>query len=72
MSVFTVTLTPRRYETDFNGHVNALMYFDWADYARGVFLGRAGVSVETMVRHKLGPVLLEAERSLGSVGVATA
>ncbi|MFC9255843.1 acyl-CoA thioesterase family protein [Amycolatopsis thailandensis] len=44
MTAFTVTLTPRRPDTDFNGHVTAIAYHDWADQARVAYLRRAGVT----------------------------
>lgn len=59
MTVFTVTLTPRQYETDFNGHLNALVYLQWIDHARIEYLRRAGISLDDLVRNNLGPVLLE-------------
>ncbi|WP_026467769.1 acyl-CoA thioesterase [Amycolatopsis alba] len=57
MTAFTFALTPRRAETDFNGHVTAIAYHDWADRARVAYLRRAGV---TFVQGDFGPVLLEA------------
>ncbi|GAB3741919.1 hypothetical protein GCM10027598_73180 [Amycolatopsis oliviviridis] len=57
MTAFTFTLTPRRADTDFNGHVTAIAYHDWADQARVAYLRRAGV---TFTQGEFGPVLLEA------------
>jgi acyl-CoA thioester hydrolase len=53
-------VTPRQYETDYNGHVNAVVYHQWADHARVEHLHRAGITVDELVENKLGPVLLEA------------
>ncbi|MFI6305484.1 acyl-CoA thioesterase [Amycolatopsis thailandensis] len=52
MTAFTVTLIPRRADTDFNGHVTAIAYHDWADQARVAYLRRAGV---TFVQGDFGP-----------------
>ncbi|MCI2418714.1 acyl-CoA thioesterase [Saccharopolyspora sp. K220] len=61
MSTFSVQLTVRQYETDFNGHVNHVVYFDWADHARIEYLRRAGLVVETFLANKTAPVILQAE-----------
>jgi acyl-CoA thioesterase FadM len=46
MTVFTVTLAPRQYKTDFNGNLNALVYLQWIDHARIEYLRRAGISLD--------------------------
>jgi acyl-CoA thioester hydrolase len=61
MSVFSVQLTARQYEVDFNGHLNNAAYYNWADHVRMEFLRRAGVVPETFIENKVGPVILEAQ-----------
>jgi acyl-CoA thioester hydrolase len=61
MSAFTVTMTPRQYETDYNGHLNAVVYHQWADHARIEYLRRAGITVNSLVENNVGPVLLQAQ-----------
>lgn len=61
MSVFSVQLTARQYEVDFNGHLNNAAYYDWADHVRLEFMRRAGVVPETFLANKVGPVILEAQ-----------
>jgi acyl-CoA thioester hydrolase len=59
MSVFSVQLTARQYEVDFNGHVSNEVYFDWANHVRLEFLSRAGIALEAFIMNKVGPVILE-------------
>ncbi len=56
---FTARFTVRSYELDQNGHLNGLVYVQWADHARWECSRAAGVDVDDLISSGVGPVNLE-------------
>jgi len=56
---FSVQLTVRNYEIDFNGHVNHTVYHQYAEHARSEHLRAAGFGLAQQRGHRVGLVLLE-------------
>jgi acyl-CoA thioester hydrolase len=56
---FSVQLTVRNYEIDFNGHVNHTVYHQYAEHARSEHLRAAGFGLAQQRGHRVGMVLLE-------------
>jgi acyl-CoA thioester hydrolase len=56
---FRVRITVRGYELDPQGHVNQAVYLQYAEHARWECLRGAGVTVDRLISHGIGPVALE-------------
>ncbi|NBE99365.1 acyl-CoA thioesterase [Nonomuraea sp. KC401] len=56
---FSVRIAVRGYELDGQGHVNNAVYFQYGDHARWECLRAAGISVDDLWDHGIGPVTLE-------------
>jgi acyl-CoA thioester hydrolase len=55
----TVRLAVRADDLDVNGHVRGAAYLAYADHARWVLLGRAGIDLADLTAQGLGPINLE-------------
>lgn len=56
---FSVRVSVRAYELDGNGHVNGVVYLQYAEHARWELLRAAGVDQEKLGTVGVGPVFLE-------------
>jgi len=56
---FSVRVSVRAYELDGNGHVNGVVYLQYAEHARWELLRAAGVDQDKLVASGVGPVFLE-------------
>jgi acyl-CoA thioester hydrolase len=56
---FSVRVSVRAYELDGNGHVNGVVYLQYAEHARWELLRAAGVDQAKLDAHGVGPVFLE-------------
>lgn len=56
---FTVRVSVRAYELDGNGHVNGVVYLQYAEHARWELLRAAGVEERGLSAMGVGPVFLE-------------
>ena len=56
---FSVRVTVRAYELDSNGHVNGVVYLQYAEHARWELLRAAGVDQDRLTAIGVGPVFLE-------------
>jgi len=61
MDTFEQTLSIRWADLDSNGHVRHSVYYDYGAEQRVGYLQRAGVGVDWMTRHGLGPVIFREE-----------
>src|SRR5512139_1272052 len=56
---FSVQVSVRAYETDGNGHVNGVVYLQYAEHSRWELLRAAGVAEDGLRGLGVGPVFLE-------------
>jgi acyl-CoA thioester hydrolase len=56
---FSVRVSVRAYELDSNGHVNGVVYLQYAEHARWELLKAAGVDHDRLGALGVGPVFLE-------------
>lgn len=56
---FSVRVSVRAYEIDANGHVNGVVYLQYAEHARWELLRAAGVDQARLAELGVGPVFLE-------------
>ena len=56
---FRVRYAVRSYELDLRGHLTGSVYVQYADHARWELVQAAGITVESMLKHGVGPVNLE-------------
>jgi acyl-CoA thioester hydrolase len=56
---FSVQVSVRAYEIDGNGHVNGVVYLQYAEHSRWEFLRAAGVEAAALTELGVGPVFLE-------------
>lgn len=56
---FTVRIAVRGYEIDAMGHLNGIIYYQYAEHARWELLRAAGVAHDELLEHGIGPVNLE-------------
>lgn len=56
---FSVRVSVRAYELDSNGHVNGVVYLQYAEHARWELLRAAGVDHDKLTAMGVGPVFLE-------------
>jgi len=56
---FSVRVSVRAYELDGNGHVNNVVYLQYAEHARWEFLRAAGIDEQKFGAEGVGPVFLE-------------
>ncbi len=56
---FSVRVAVRSYEVDVNGHLNHAVYHRYGEHARSEQLAAAGCSMDRMLQHGFGIVLLE-------------
>ncbi|GGK76002.1 acyl-CoA thioesterase [Mangrovihabitans endophyticus] len=56
---FTVDFTVRAYETDRMGHLNTIVYMQYAEHARWELLRAAGLRQSELLAGGVGPVNLE-------------
>jgi acyl-CoA thioester hydrolase len=56
---FTVRIAVRGYEIDAMGHLNGIIYYQYAEHARWELLRAAGVAHGELLEHGIGPVNLE-------------
>lgn len=56
---FSVRVSVRAYELDSNGHVNGVVYLQYAEHARWELLRAAGVDQHGLTAIGVGPVFLE-------------
>jgi acyl-CoA thioester hydrolase len=56
---FSVRVSVRAYEIDGNGHVNGVVYLQYAEHSRWELLRAAGVDQEKFTALGVGPVSLE-------------
>lgn len=56
---FSVRVAVRAYELDSNGHVNGVVYLQYAEHARWELLRAAGVDHDKLGALGVGPVFLE-------------
>jgi acyl-CoA thioester hydrolase len=56
---FSVRVSVRAYEIDGNGHVNGVVYLQYAEHSRWEFLRAAGVDQGKLAALGVGPVFLE-------------
>ena len=55
----TTRFKVRTYECDRNGHLNGAVYVQWADHVRWECVREAGVDMEALHGHGIGPVNLQ-------------
>lgn len=56
---FTVRIAVRGYEIDARGHLNGIIYYQYAEHARWELLRAAGVAHGGLLEREIGPVNLE-------------
>jgi acyl-CoA thioester hydrolase len=56
---FTLRITVRGYETDAQGHLNGIVYLQYAEHLRWELLRAAGLRQSALLANGLGPVNLE-------------
>jgi acyl-CoA thioester hydrolase len=57
--IFTVRIAVRGYEIDAMGHLNGIVYYQYAEHARWELLRAAGVAHGELLKRGIGPVNLE-------------
>jgi acyl-CoA thioester hydrolase len=56
---FTVRIAVRGYEIDAMGHLNGIVYYQYAEHARWELLRAAGVARDGLLERGIGPINLE-------------